>query len=198
MVSSWREEGAGAHELIVDVVWPTIARVLELHRADQISEVAHHYAARILRQVAAGLALSVEREAQSGQKVLLLCGDDDAEEASAQVIADLLECDGHEVLFAGAGLAVDDILAEIGSRSADILLLFAGSAADAPRTRQIIDFVREMDAWPDLRIVVGGGVFARAEGLADEILADACADDPISLLVALSTVPDRPRRAKAA
>jgi methanogenic corrinoid protein MtbC1 len=110
-------------------------------------------------------------------------------------MADLAEADGYEVLFAGGGVAADEILAEVAERGIDILLMFASAPQDAPGIRQLIDTVRSVNACPNLQIVVGGGVFNRAEGLAEEIGADLWARDPEELLAKLVT--ERARRAGA-
>ena len=87
-------------------------------------------------------------------------------------MADLAEADGYEVRFGGGGVAADEILAEVGEHRPDILLLFGSGASDAPHIRQIIDTVRSVGSCPNTQIAVGGGVFARATGLAEEIGAD--------------------------
>jgi hypothetical protein len=72
--------------------------------------------------------------------------------------------------------------------------MFASSPSDAPNIRQMIDTIRSVGACPNLQVVVGGGVFNRAEGLAEEIGADLWASDPEELLELLVT--ERTRRAR--
>ena len=48
--------------------------------------------------------------------------------------------------------------------------------------RQMIDHIRSINAHPEMQIVVGGGIFNRAPGLAEEIGADLWATDPTDLL----------------
>jgi methanogenic corrinoid protein MtbC1 len=67
-----------------------------------------------------------------------------------------------------------------------VLLLFASSAKDAPFIRELIDGIRENGAYGQMQIVVGGGIFNRAPGLAEEIGADLHAKDPSDLLELLS------------
>ncbi|MHC4787228.1 MAG: hypothetical protein ACYTE6_14835, partial [Planctomycetota bacterium] len=62
---------------------------------------------------------------------------------------------------------------------------------DAPQIRKLIDTIRGINAHPHLQIVVGGGVFNRAEGLAEEIGADLWARDPAELLEKLVQEPQR-------
>ena len=102
-----------------------------------------------------------------------------------------LESDGYEVYFGGAGIANDEILSEIGVQRPDLLLFFASGPSDAPNIRQLIDTIRKVDACPDIQIVVGGGVFNRAEGLAEEIGADLWAKTPRELLEKLVSMKQR-------
>ena len=73
----------------------------------------------------------------------------------------------------------------------DVLLMFASAPGDAPNIRLLIDSIRGVGACPDMQIVVGGGVFNRAEGLAEEIGADLWARTPAELLERLATEPAR-------
>src|SRR5690606_11520842 len=58
-------------------------------------------------------------------------------------------------------------------------------------TRLLIDHLHETGACPKLQIAVGGGVFNRAEGLAEEIDADIWATDPSEMVEMLSENPDQ-------
>src|SRR6185436_6898059 len=110
---------------------------------------------------------------------------------AGQMTADLVEADGYEVLFGGGGVANDEILAEIGEQRPDILLMWASAPSDAPNIRQLIDTIRGVNACPKMQIVVGGGVFNRAPGLAEEIGADLWASSPEQLIDKLTTGLDR-------
>ena len=95
--------------------------------------------------------------------------------------SDLLEASGYEIFFAAGGVANDELLSEIGQRRPDAVVVFAASASDAPKIRGLIDTVRSRQANPGMPIICGGGVFARAPGLAEEMGADATADDPFAV-----------------
>ena len=125
----------------------------------------------------------------------MFCGRGEVEDLAGQLAADLVEADGYEVYFSGGGVANDEILSEVGRHRPEVLLMFGSSPADAPHIRQLIDRIRSVGACPTLQIVVGGGVFNRAEGLAEEIGADLWVRDPAELLEKLDT--DKERRATA-
>lgn len=190
-VSIAHREGMTAEEISLHLIWPTLETVTRLFRADQLTTLAHHYATRLLRSLADQAQAQYKQHEARGRTICLFSGPSETEELAGQMVADLAEADGYEVFFAGGGVAADEILAEVAERGADILLLFAASPHDAPGIRHLIDTIREIGACPDMQIAVGGGVFGRAEGLAEEIGADIWAHDPAELLERLVEEPDR-------
>ena len=86
--------------------------------------------------------------------------------------ADLLESDGWEVKFIGGGVPNDEIITMIGDFQPNILFIYGTKPSGAPEVRRLIDTIRAIQACPDIRIMLSGGVFNRAEGLWEEIGAD--------------------------
>jgi len=178
-------------EVISDLLWPTYERVADMHRKDQLTTVAHHLATRLLRVLADQAALRLAARPSRGRTVFAVCGPNDADELAAQMAVDLLEGDGYEVAFAGGGIANDEILQQVQERRPDALLLFASAPSDLPDIRALIDTINEIGACRETQIIVGGGVFNRAEGLAEEIGADLWAESPSDLLSEMEADPQR-------
>jgi methanogenic corrinoid protein MtbC1 len=185
------DEGVTAEELAQEVYWPALDILADLFRADELSTLAHHYATRLLRSLVDQAQANYTQKPRRDRTVLMFCGSSEADELAGQLVADLCEADGYVIWFGGGGVAGDEILAEVGARDPDVLLMFASAPTDAPEIRQLIDTIRGIDAVPDLQIVVGGGVFNRAEGLAEEIGADLWARNPAELLQRLVEEPQR-------
>ncbi|MSR28091.1 MAG: hypothetical protein EXS03_00755 [Phycisphaerales bacterium] len=173
--------GIGAMALSTDLYWPTMQTVFRMWRQDQLTSLAYQYATRILRMLIDQTQALYEQAPRNGRRLVCVCGPNESEDMAGQLCADILESSGYEVLFAGGGVANDEILSEVSSRRPDALVVFAAAASDAPRIRMLIDTIRTIGATPHLPIVCGGGVFARAPGLAEEIGADATADDPFAV-----------------
>jgi methanogenic corrinoid protein MtbC1 len=171
-----------AEKVLTRLFWPTIEHIQNLHRADQLSNLAHHYSTRLLRNLADQLQMRLEQKPSRNRKVLLTCGPDEAEELTGQIAADMLEADGYTVYFAGGGVANDEIVSALGELKADVLLIFGAAASTVPYTRLLIDNLHDIGVCPQIQVAVGGGVFNRAEGLAEEIGADIWARDPEELL----------------
>jgi len=180
-----------APEVLSRLFWPTLERIQNLHRADQLSVLAFNYATRLLRVLVDQVQLRLELAPPRGRKILLVCGPEESEEIGAQMACDLLEADGYEVRFAGGGIANDEVVAELGELRADVLVVFGAVPSTVPFTRQLIDRLHEIGVCPKLQIVVGGGVFNRADGLAEEIGADLWAATPDELVEVMADEPGR-------
>ncbi|MEX2215904.1 MAG: cobalamin-dependent protein [Phycisphaeraceae bacterium] len=183
-----------ADKVLTRLFWPTLEHIQTLFRADQLSNLAHHYSTRLLRNLADQMQLRLEQRPSRNRKVLLTCGPDESEELTGQIAADMLEADGYSVFFCGGGVANDEIVAAIGENQIDVLLIFGAAASTVPYTRLLIDHLHDIDVCPKVQIAVGGGVFNRAEGLAEEIGADIWARDPEELI----QVMDRQRERRMA
>ena len=123
--------------------------------------------------------------------MMLFCGDTEADDLAAQMVADLAEAGGYHVSFGGGGIAYDELLAAVQEQCPNVLLMFSSAATDAPNIRRLIDTIRTVGACPNTQIAVGGGVFSRAEGLAEEIGADIWSDTPAGMIHSMNTQPER-------
>jgi methanogenic corrinoid protein MtbC1 len=182
IVGETEAEGISPEERTHCLYWPVLEMINQLFRADQLSMMAHHYATRLLRTLVDQGQAAYSQETRRGRKVLMFCGLGDVEDLAGQLAADLVEAAGYEVYFSGGGVANDEIMAEVGRHRPDVLLMFGSSPGDAPNIRLLIDGIRGVGACPEMQIVVGGGVFNRAEGLAEEIGADLWVKTPRELL----------------
>lgn len=188
-----RSSGISSRELAASVFWPTYERIDRLFRHDQLTVVSHRLATRLLRVLVDQNAAHMHVPTPTRRNILAFCGPDEADEIGAQIAVDLLETEGFRVTFGGGGVPRDEIVAQMHERRPDVLLMFCSAPGDLPAIRGIIDSIREINACPNSQFAVGGGVFNRAEGLAEEIGADLWASDPIEL--ALCLIEDTGRRA---
>jgi methanogenic corrinoid protein MtbC1 len=168
--------------VISDLFWPTHEMIQKLYRADQLPCLNHHMAVRLLRVMADQEAAKLTIQPLRGRSVFALCGPSEAEELGAQMAVDLIEAAGFDICFAGGGIANDEVLARVHEESPDVLLMFSSAAQDLPNIRALIDQLHEIGACPNLQIAVGGGVFNRAEGLAEEIGADVYGSTPLEMV----------------
>ncbi|MBS0197954.1 MAG: cobalamin-dependent protein [Planctomycetes bacterium] len=176
------DQGIPASTVMNSLFFPAYEMIEQLHRADQITNVAYHLATRLLRMLVDQTSARLSSGGPKTKTVFAVCGPSQSEELAAQMAVDLLEAGGCHVTFTGGGIPSDEILSQVHERRPDVLLMFASAASDLPEIRGIIDQIREIGAVGRTKIAVGGGVFNRAPGLAEELHVDLWATTPLELV----------------
>ncbi len=182
VVEETMQSGIPANSVYLHLIWPVMSEIERLVRTDRITSIQEHLATRINRTIVDQLQNKLPRRPAKGKKVAVCCAPDELHELGAQMMADLFESDGWQVRFLGGGLGNDDIFGYINEYAPDVLLVYGTAPRQAPDVRRLIDRVRGVNAWPDLRIIVSGGLFNRAEGLWEEIGADGFAPTAAEVL----------------
>ncbi len=166
------QAGLPANQVYMDVIWPIMVEIDKLYRQDKITVTQEAFATRINRTIVDQLQNKLPRKPDRARRIVICSSPNEAEELGAQMITDLFESDGWQARFLGGSVNNDNILEFVNSYHPDILLLYGIDAKNAPNTRRLIDTIKTINAWPDMRVMLTGGVFDRADGLWQEIRAD--------------------------
>ncbi len=185
------ERGFTAYALLTELVWPTMELLQDLFRDDKISVSSLNLATRLNRSVTDQLCAKLPQSESKNKKVLIFSGNDEPEELGGQICAELFESDGYTVKFAGGGVPEDEVLKLIGETRPDLLVLFATRPSGMPAVRSLIDYLREVNSCPEMQIMCCGGIYKRAEGLAEEIGADLYAPDAVDAVNVANSHPTR-------
>ena len=185
------QTGLSATELLNGLIWPTMELLQSLYRDDRITISSLNLATRLNRTITDQLSTQLPKSASNGKKVLIFCGDDEPEELGGQICSDMFESNGWSVKFAGGGVPEDEVLALIGAERPDLLLMFGTLPSGVPSVRKLIDYLREVNSCPAMQIMCCGGIYKRAEGLAEEIGADLYAPDASEAVTVANAHPDR-------
>lgn len=177
MLVSAHDRGTSAEKILKKIIWPAMEQVARLYREDQISRITEHMATRVNRMLADQMQALLPRNPKTGQRMVVTCGQGEQEELGAQILADLFEASGWSVWFLGSGVPNDEILQFVGKIEPDILCIYGTNPGGVPTVRKLIDLIRDVGVCEEMQILVTGGVFNRAEGLADEVKADLYAPD---------------------
>ena len=199
------DRGVTAPTLLTKVIWVAMEQIEKLYRRNEISSTVEHMATRINRSIADQLQAHLPPQPKTGKRMVITCGGGQMAELGAQITADLFGAQGWSIWFLGSGVASDEILELINDVQADILCIYGAQPRGLPAIRQLIQTIRDIGAHEDMQILVSGGVFNRAEGLADEVKADLFASNIDEALVVVEDhpvripkpdVPERGRRRK--
>lgn len=166
------QTGTPARGVYTELFWPVMCEVERLYRNHRINIITEHMATRINRTLVDQLQAKLPRQESNGKNIVITCSADEPEELGAQMCADLFESDGWTVKFLGGGVPVDETISLVGTLQPDILFIYGTKPSSAPDVRRMIDELRNINACPNLRVMVSGGIFNRAEGLWEEIGAD--------------------------
>lgn len=191
VVADLTGNGANPVDLLNELFWPTYEDVEKLARQDKLGAMPYNMATRLLRLLVDQNSARMTIPAATGRRILAFCGKQDGHDLGAQMAVDLLEWSGFHVTFAGGGIAVDDIMGYVNEHKPDVVLAFASAAEDLPNIRSLIDQLKAIGACPNVQFAVGGGVFNRAEGLAEEVGADLWAESPMEIAQLLIEEPNR-------
>lgn len=191
LIDQTLELGFEPHALLTQLIWPTMELLQEIYKEDRINQAVFNMATRLNRSVTDQITARLSRKPPNGKTALIFCGNDEPEELGGQICADLFEADGWCVRFAGGGVPDDEVLSLIGSERPDLLVLFATLPSGVPSVRKLIDYLREVGSCPNLQVMCCGGIYKRAEGLAEEIGADLYAPDAAS---AVTVANDNPQK----
>ena len=190
-IASAMQGGITAYDLLTQLIWPTMESIQEMYRDDRINTSNLNLATRLNRSIADQLCGKLEQAPSNGRKVLIFCGNDEPEELGGQICADLFEADGFAVRFAGGGVPEDEVLTLIGETRPDLLVMFGTLPAGVPAVRKLIDYLRDVNSCPSMQVMCCGGIYKRAEGLAEEIGADLYAPDAASAVKTANAHPSR-------
>lgn len=176
IIDEMLQQGMSAHRIYVELIWPIMVEVDKLYRQERISPIQEAMATRINRSMVCQLQRQLPRCQPVHRRVVIVTADSEQAELGGQMAADLFESAGWECRFLGGTVNHEDVLEFVGIFAPDILLLYGFNGKDAPAVRAMIDRIRKVNAWPNMKIMLSGGVFARAEGLWEEIGADFYAE----------------------
>ncbi|GAG93059.1 unnamed protein product, partial [marine sediment metagenome] len=102
------QSGTLASSVYLDIIWPIMAEIEKLARAERITPTQEHMATRINRTIVDQLQNKLPHRPSQNKKIVICCAPEELQELGAQILADLFESDGWEVRFLGGGLSNDD------------------------------------------------------------------------------------------
>ena len=177
LIDKAAECGVGPEQLLTELCWPAMEAIRQLYKDARVSLAAEHMATRLNRATVDRVGGELPMLPATGRKIMVVCGAAEGEELGGQIVADLFEAGGGEVKFLGGGIPNDEVNHLLGLWRPDLLVLFATLPADMPAARALIDHLRDHDTHPQLQVMCCGGIYKRAEGLAEEVGADLIARD---------------------
>lgn len=156
------------------VVRPAMREVGTLWEDGGISVAQEHVATAIANRALAAVYENHVVTTPTKGRALVLCAVGELHDLGARMVADLLEMDGWDVQYAGAGVSLDALLALL-EPSPFLVAVSATMFEHLPRMRELVALVRSTTATSATRVLAGGQAFIDAPEVIPRIRADRVA-----------------------
>lgn len=165
-------EGLPIERAYMDVLGPAMAEIGRRWESGEISVAHEHLAAEVTSSLVSELATRVRAEPNTGRMAVVSCSPAERHCIGGAMLAGLLEAAGWEVLYLGATLPAEDIVALADDEAADVVALSTTLTCHLGEVAETIHAVQQLDEPP--LVIVGGQAYG-GEDDARRVGADAYA-----------------------
>ena len=170
------QQGLSLAEVYVTVIQEAMYEVGCRWERNEITVADEHLATAVTQYVLANLYDRIDGSEQDRGRAVVTGIEGESHQLGANMVADMLEADGWDVRFLGANVPSTSVLAALDEHDPELVGISATMLFNVPKVAALIAAVRGRSEHRP-RIVVGGAAFRMAPHLAEEIGADAVAED---------------------
>ena len=160
--------------VVIEPVMRHIGHLWETHR---ITAGQEHVASSLVTRMITSAYTRLEAGTRPDRRALVAVGPGEQHQIGAWMLADLLELQGWDTRFLGAGSTTQDLLDQVESFGPQILALSLTQPASIREGGELIRAVRALPSAAALRVMVGGRVFLQFPDLVATLGADGFAED---------------------
>ena len=172
--------GVALPEIYEHVFVASQREIGRLWQTNRISVAIEHYATGATEAIMLQrCARESSKTAGDARRFLGACVEGEQHDLAIRMACDVLQSRGWDTFYLGASTPESALLEAIGRLRPTVVGLSTTSFFHIDMTRRVIKSIR--DAYPDVKIVVGGAPFARINGLAEKVGADARGCDLLGL-----------------
>lgn len=174
-VSDALAHGIGVVTLYLEVLLPAQGELGERWHRGELNVAEEHRATQITLGQLQRLRLAAPRARATGRRVVVTAVEGERHDLGARVVADLLAMDGWAVDFLGADTPTVDLVALVGERQPDLVLLSVTLSDHLGTAGRAIGELRRLPHPP--KVVLGGRGVDQQPREANALGADAVAAD---------------------
>ena len=182
VVEEGLERGFPVERLQTGVIQAAQREIGALWERNEISIAQEHMATAISHLVLSRLFEEAAPAPRLGRRVVVACVEGERHEFPARLVADYLDLGGFDVLYLGANVPTDHLVAMVRDTLPDMLALSVTMSFNVPALRHALDRIRA--AAPDLPVLIGGHALEWEEDLATRHGVATCAPHPAALVEA--------------
>lgn len=155
--------------IYADVMQEALYEVGRLWEANRISVAEEHLSTAITQFVMSSLYPHLEISPNFRGRMVLTGVQGELHQVGANMVADLLEADGWDVLFLGADVEPERVLQAVSEHQATLLGISVTMLVNIPRAAALVQLIRTRQGDRAPRILLGGGAFVNPEQLPPEL-----------------------------
>ncbi len=168
--------GASVPDVYGEILQPAQYRIGELWARNEITVAEEHMATAITQYVIGQLYSHLERPAAIRGNALVTGVKGELHQLGGNMVADVLEADGWNVMFLGTHLPHRDILQAVESHEPRLIGISATVLGNLPAVSELVEETRRRYG-SEVTILVGGGAFRSRPDLWRELGADGFGRD---------------------
>lgn len=184
IVAAAVSDGVAVADVHLRIIQWAQRRIGELWQENRVSVAQEHVATAIALLAMSHLFPHLPRAAANGRKIVIACVEGELHDMGPRMLADFLEMAGYDVVFAGASVPTDDLIALVKSAAPSMVALSASLSFHLPALRHAVARLRAEVA-PALPIAVGGHAFSWSTEATSRLGVDVHAADAEALVVAI-------------
>jgi two-component system cell cycle sensor histidine kinase/response regulator CckA len=162
-------EGASVLDVYTSVFQPALFELGQRWERNEINVAQEHMATAITMHLMNRLADLLERSSVRRGRAVITGVDGDGHGIGARMVADLLEADGWDVRFLGAGVPAPDVVSQLRTEKPDVLGISATLSSSLPSVGALVKAVSAEFGERRPRVILGGQAFRLAPDFAHEL-----------------------------
>lgn len=174
------EEGLTIREVYLDVFQPVLREVGRLWETNEMTVAEEHFCTAATQLVMSRLYPLLFRGERSSRRMVAACPGGALHEVGVRMVSDFFEMEGWSTYYLGANTPLDDIVATVRDRGADLLAVSATMDSDVEAVRRLVERVGELRETRGLGVIVGGAPFREDPRLWREVGADGHGEDALA------------------
>jgi methanogenic corrinoid protein MtbC1 len=176
--------GVPVEEVYTEIFTPALREVGHKWAVEELNVAQEHYATSVTQALITTMAADAPAVEGQGRLAVVTSTPDELHLLGVQMVADVLQREGWEVVNLGAATPAADLVELVESECPDLVALSATTAGRLPGVSEVLSALSAVDPRP--LIVVGGSLFSgEAAELARELGADHVITDLRQLLGAI-------------
>lgn len=175
-----RMSGLPLPEMYLDVLQKVMHEVGQLWHLNRLTVDKEHFSTTTTQTAMAGFYETIFSRPRTGRRILTCCVGSELHEMGIRMLSDLFEYEGWDSLYLGAAMPVSAVLHSIREFQPQLVGLSVTIPVYLRECHQMVMAIRE--AFPEVRIAVGGQAFAMTGPVWESWGVDAYAPDAAGLL----------------